>query len=131
MNPYIAKFYADKQLHVPKLIMKRPVDVTAEQVEAAAEKVYFEIQNGHKIKTLNIARHIWQVAKNINADAYLEEQELLQEYKDIVAGFNLRIASKNRQIKKLEKLCNKVLIYNSIIAVLAVGLAVWEVICIL
>lgn len=131
MNLDIINFYADLNLQIPKLIAKRPSDITASQVEAAAEKVYSEIQAGYQIKHLNIARHIWNVAKGINADAYIQEQEILQNSKKIIVGLYKKIAEKNRIIinysKRIKQFYNRVLIYASIAAVLAVGLAVWEV----
>jgi len=131
MKPEITKFYADKQLHIPKLITKRPADVTAEQVEAAAEKVYYDIQKGYEIKIINIARYVWQVAKDINADAYLEEHKILQDSKQIIADLYKKIAEKNRVIadysKKITRFYRIILTYASIAAVLAAGLAAWNV----
>jgi hypothetical protein len=139
MNLDIINFYADLNLQIPKLIAKRPPGITASQVEAAAEKVYSEIQAGYQIKPLNIARHIWNVGKGINADAYIQEQEILQNSKKIIVGLYKKIAEKNRIItnysnglKRIKQFYNRVLIYASIAVVLAVGLAAWEVIkCIL
>jgi len=124
MNPEIVKFYADRQLHISKLINKRPADVAAIQVEIAAEKVYSQIQTGYKIKTLNIARYVWQVARGVNADAYMSEQEFLQNYKKIITEKNLMIDSYSVIVKRCY-------IYSLIAAALAVGLVIQEVLCIL
>ncbi len=135
MNPEIVKFYADKQLHISKLIARRPSDVTSEQVEMAAEKVYSEVKAGYRIKTINIARHVWRVARTLNADAYVEEQKLLQNHKEeldrvykIINARNATIKEYNSNIRRL----NTVLLwYSSIAAALAVGLVIQEVLCIL
>lgn len=131
MEAKIIQFYADKYLHIPKLIKKRPKDITPGQVELAAEKVYSEIQKGHKIKDLSMARYVWDIAKTINADAYFEEQKLLQNCKGILDEKNNKIKNLVDDLIQRDSLYNRLLIYVSIAAILAVGHVVWEVLCIL
>lgn len=131
MNPEIVKFYADKQLHIPKLINKRPSDTTVIQVEVAVEDVYFEIRAGLKIKDLNIARYVWKIAKKVRNADYVSDQTLLQNYKKIITDKNSYIETLTDKLLEKDNLCSRLEIYALIAAVLAVGLVIQEVICIL
>ena len=68
MNKEIIEFYESKNLHLSKMIDRRPAGITPEQVRGAAEKVYREIKEGRQIKDIRIAWEVWAAAKQINAD---------------------------------------------------------------
>ena len=135
MKSDIIQFYADRVLHVPKMIARRPGDLTIEQVEMAAEKVYHEIHAGLKIKIINIVRYVYMVAKMINSDAYIQEQKMFEDCKkgfiemyNIIDSRNATIKEYNSNIRRLNTI---MLTYSSIAAALAVGLVIQEVLCIL
>lgn len=132
MKQEIIQFYANDKIHVPKMIMRRPAGITPEQVEAAAEQVYYQILQGSlKLKVISRVRHIWNVAKTINADAYLQDQVMLQGSKTVIENLHKRIDEKNLIIKdyskKITTFYTKILIYASIAAALAVGSVALEI----
>jgi hypothetical protein len=94
MKKEVIKFYAGKGLHIPKLIARRPLNLTPEQIEAAAVEVYNEIQTGLEIKTIKIAGRVKEVARNIDARQYAEDRKLIDEAKEV-------IAEKDEKIKRL------------------------------
>lgn len=79
LTPQIEKFYADKNLHIGKQINLRPPGVLPEQIEAAATEVYHEIQEGLKIKPIDICWRVKDKAKLINADRYMRYIKAIQE----------------------------------------------------
>ena len=90
MKKEIIKFYADKAFHIPKLIARRPPELSPEQIEAAAVEVYNQIQGGLQIKQINIYRHIKEVARTIDARQYVEDRKLIDDSKEIIAEKDLR-----------------------------------------
>lgn len=94
MKKEIIKFYADKALHIPKMIARRPAGISPEQIEAAAVEVYQQVQDGFKVKTIRLAGHVKEVARKIDASQYIEDRKLIDEAKEI-------IAEKDRKFKRL------------------------------
>ena len=78
MKKEIKEFYDSKDFQLSKLISKRPKNVSATGVVAAAESLYEEIQQGLKIKDVQIPRRIWLMAKGGEGD-----EEFLAEIKEI------------------------------------------------
>ena len=66
MDKETAKFYAEKGLHIEKLVARKPKEVSEAQVMAAACKTYDDIQADLlKVKDIQLARTIWERAKHI------------------------------------------------------------------
>ena len=78
MKAEIKEFYDSKDFQLSKLINKRPKNVSATGVVAAAESLYEEIQQGLKIKDVQIPRRIWLMAKGSKGD-----EEFLTEIREI------------------------------------------------
>lgn len=84
MKKEIIDFYADKGLHISKIINRRPYDVSPEQIEAAADLVYHDIQNGRQLKNIQIASEVFRVAKDINGEKYAQEKAIVEDAKTII-----------------------------------------------
>jgi len=75
MNQDILDFYSSKNLHMHKIIRRKPYNVTQEDVEAAAVEVYEEVQEGLEIRNLYIVWEVWRRAKAIDSQKYTEQKE--------------------------------------------------------
>lgn len=100
MKKEIIDFYADKGLHISKMINRRPYDVSPEQIEAAAELVYYDIQNGHELKNIQIASEVFRVAKDINGEKYAQEKALLEEAKKIISNLKIKLNESKANVKE-------------------------------
>lgn len=69
MEPKIVDFYASKNLHIKKLIERRP-DIPADKIKIAAVEVYNDIQQGMKIKDISLAWTIWERARKMESVSF-------------------------------------------------------------
>lgn len=83
MRKDILKFYEDKGFQISKLIDRRPENLTSDQVEAGAIKLFNMIQKGEIIKDINIARRVFKVGESIRYEAFKKEQRMTSDYKDM------------------------------------------------
>jgi hypothetical protein len=86
MNREVLKFYDELKVPVSKIIDRRPDNLSLECVQAACEKVYED----HRNKTPNvfrIVRQVHQAAYGISGEKFEKEQELLNNYVEIVNGY--------------------------------------------
>jgi len=82
MRPDVIAYYKRKKCPIPKLIERRPLGVTAGQVEAAAVKTFDEIlHRGLEIKHRMLASYVFKVAREINGDEYEKDWELIRSYR--------------------------------------------------
>lgn len=84
MKKEIVDFYANKGLHISKMINRRPMDIAPEQIEAAAELVYKDIQAGRQLKNIQIASEVFRVAKDINGEKYAQEKAIVEDANKII-----------------------------------------------
>lgn len=68
----VRAFYAEKGLHVEKIIGKRPEEVSEAQCLQAAVDLYHAISAGFQIKDISMARRIWKDARSANPSEILE-----------------------------------------------------------
>lgn len=86
MRPDVIAYYKIKNLEIPKLIERRPLGVTAAQVEAAAVAVFDSILSENiELKDRDIARHVWTVARQINGDEYEKDWQLIRNAHVIIS----------------------------------------------
>lgn len=95
MKKEIVNFYAEKGLHISKMINRRPSDISPEQIEAAAELVYKDIQDGRELKNIQIASEVFRIAKDINGEKYAQEKALFEDSKIIIRD----LTRKNKRLK--------------------------------
>ena len=92
MNTKIKQFYADKGLHINKLIKRRPRGIKPGQVLAGAERYYYKYQNGYRPeKELFTALEVWSLAEEIDYEEYTERDKLIDKTE--------QIAQENRDLK--------------------------------
>jgi len=133
MDKKIKEFYAKKNLHVNRMVEKRPADIKPAQVYVAAEKLYQRIQNGLDIKDIKIVWKIWEMARDCATTEYDEKRKRLAELKTAVkrqrSMIKLLQADKenNKQIKlelvkaslKYKSRYKRVLTGSTILAILS------------
>jgi len=116
MKQKIIKFYADKGLHIPKLIARRRDNVTPEQIEQAAETYYYKLQGGYKpAKNLLIASEVGELARGIDAKRYVKDKELLERTKEV---------QRENRILKFEMVALCILVY--IVSAWRIWEAIWH-----
>lgn len=59
----VRDFYAEKGLHVEKILAKRPEGISEEQCLQSAMDLYHAIRVGFRIKDISMARRIWKDAR--------------------------------------------------------------------
>jgi len=81
MKKEVLNFYSGLGLQLPKLIKLRG-KATKEQVEAAMEKVYYELMSGElDIKPIMIGRHILSIAVSVDDSKVIEDHQLIETAK--------------------------------------------------
>lgn len=91
MKKEIIDFYADKGLHISKMINRRPCGVSPEQIEEGAELIYYDIQSGRQLKNIQIASEVFRTAKNVTGEKYAQEKALLENSKEIIQELEKQI----------------------------------------
>lgn len=81
MNQEILDFYADKNLHINKMIDRRPQGLTPEQVKAAASVIYDKLQEKpDSIKCVQIAHEVFRCAKKMkNTEKFIEDKKVIKQ----------------------------------------------------
>ena len=84
MKQKIINFYKDKGFELTKLMRRKPPGLNNSQVQAAAQELYNQIKRGLEIKDINIARRIFQIAKSIEYQDFVKDQEIIETYKPVI-----------------------------------------------
>ena len=101
MEKKILDFYASKNLHVAKMIEKRPPGISRGQVELAAVEMYRRITGGTEaVRDIRIAWRVWEIARNIRARGYEQDMGQLVQAQERVAEL---IESHERQVAIMER----------------------------
>jgi len=95
MRNEVLQFYAEREIHVWKMIRRRPRNVTADQVKAGAAWFYSEYQkNGMNTHTRHMVWIIWARARDIASDEWAREE-------------GAHFEALNEQIKGLREILNR------------------------
>lgn len=110
-------WFAEKGLHINKLIARRPQTASPEQVELAAHNFFDSIEedrpqdklvilkSGEKVKYIDIAWRIWEDARELEADEYaLGQAKLISAAETIQAMDDKHRAFAEDCTKRLETL---------------------------
>jgi hypothetical protein len=83
MRQEVIAYYKRKKLEIPKLIERRPLGITAGQVEAACAELFDDILiEKVKLGDRQIAREVFNRARKLNGQAYEDDWKLIREYRD-------------------------------------------------
>ena len=99
MRKDVLDFFASHSLEATKLIDMRPKYLNPQQVEKAMEKVFDQMQNfynprsGSYIITTEynprfLASKVWTEARNVRYQEYLNDQKLINKFKQILSKEN-------------------------------------------
>jgi len=84
MDLETVRFFHEKGLGISKIIDVAPKSLTPQQVEIAAERVYKKIQGGEQIEDRDLDWTVLAEAKQVKAEEYLEEQEILADVNEVI-----------------------------------------------
>lgn len=102
MKPEIIKFYADKGLHISKMINRRPPDIGPEHIEAACDLLYTDIQGGAIYKDIAIVPAVFRLAKDINGEAYAQAHKVFRNHEKIIISLKKELVEKQEELRKFK-----------------------------
>ena len=84
MDLETVKFFHEKGQAVSKIIDVAPKSITPEQIQVAAERIYYRIKAGEQIEDCNLDWTVLAEAKEVKAEEFLQEQEILDDVNNVI-----------------------------------------------
>lgn len=78
------KFFHEKSQAISKIIDVAPKSLDPEQIQVAAERIYKKIKAGEVIEDCNLDWVVLAEAKEVKAEEFLQDQEILDDVNQII-----------------------------------------------
>ena len=78
------KYFHEKRQGISKIIDVAPKSLTPEQVMVGAQRVYDRIKKGEVIEDRDLDWAVLAEAKEVKAEAFLEEQEIFADVSEVI-----------------------------------------------
>ena len=123
MNQEIIDWYSDRHYQPHKMFaVGKTRDHSQAKIETSMVHCYDKIISGKRISDIDVARYVFNIAKNVDASKYEERLRVLLDAENEIKVLKKSIKEKVQDLKAFEDF--KVLIYASGVLIIFISLLI-------